>query len=92
MFKRSAFDTLLSRLLEPRRFIQVLAGPRQVGKTTLARQVMDAAGLPSHYASADAPTLRDRAWIEQQWDLGRLRARGGAALLVLSAAIPARRD
>jgi uncharacterized protein len=83
MFKRSAFLTLLSRLLEPRRFIQVLAGPRQVGKTTLARQVMDAAGIPAHYASADAPTLRDRTWIEQQWDLGRLRAREGDALLIL---------
>jgi predicted AAA+ superfamily ATPase len=55
--------------------LQVLAGPRQVGKTTLARQVMEALTLPSHYASADEPTLRDRAWIEQQWDLGRLRAR-----------------
>lgn len=83
MFKREAFQTLLSRLREPRRFIQVLAGPRQVGKTTLARQVMEAGGFSSHYASADAPTLRDRTWIEQQWDLGRLRAREGDALLVL---------
>jgi len=41
--------------------------------------------LPSHYASADEPTLRDRTWIEQQWDLGRLKAYGskGGALLVL---------
>lgn len=83
MFKRHAFQTLLSRLREPRRFIQVLAGPRQVGKTTLARQVMEAGGFLSHYASADAPTLRDRTWIEQQWDLGRLRAGEGDALLVL---------
>jgi predicted AAA+ superfamily ATPase len=74
---------LLSRIREPRKFIQVLAGPRQVGKTTLARQVMEAGGFMSHYASADAPTLRDRTWIEQQWDLGRLRAGEGDALLVL---------
>ncbi len=33
---------LLKRLKEKRRFLQVLAGPRQVGKTTLARQVMQA--------------------------------------------------
>lgn len=83
MFKRNAFQTLFSRLREPRKFIQVLAGPRQVGKTTLARQVMEAGGIPSHYASADAPTLRDRTWIEQQWDLGRLRAGEGDALLIL---------
>lgn len=35
------YSQLLSRVHEPRRFIQVLAGPRQVGKTTLARQVME---------------------------------------------------
>ena len=83
MFKRNVFQTLLSRLREPRKFIQVLSGPRQVGKTTLARQVMDAGGFLSHYVSADAPTLRDRTWIEQQWDLARLRAGEGDALLVL---------
>jgi len=78
-------DELLRRLKEQRRFIQVLAGPRQAGKTTLARQVMEAAKLPAHYASADEPTLRDRTWIEQQWDIARLKARDAklTALLVL---------
>ncbi|MEW6719974.1 MAG: ATP-binding protein [Thermodesulfobacteriota bacterium] len=77
------FRTLQSRLREPRRFLQVLAGPRQVGKTTLARQAMEALRIRSHYASADEPTLRDRAWIGQQWDIGRLKAAEGDALLVL---------
>lgn len=84
--KRShLYSQLLSRIDEPRRFIQVLAGPRQVGKTTLARQVMEAAGLPAHYASADEPTLRDQAWLEQQWDLARIKARNHpeGALLVI---------
>ncbi len=76
-FRRPTFATVLSRLRERRRFIQVLAGPRQAGKTTLARQVLDAAGLPSHYASADEPTIRDRAWIAAQWEIGRLRGAGG---------------
>ncbi|MFN6017859.1 MAG: ATP-binding protein [Verrucomicrobiota bacterium] len=76
MIKRlQLYSQLLSRVREPRRFIQVLAGPRQVGKTTLARQVMEASGLPAHYASADEPTLRDQTWLEQQWDLARLKAR-----------------
>ena len=84
--KRSELHSLLlDRVREPRRFIQVLAGPRQVGKTTLVRQVIEDCGLPVHYASADEPTLRDRAWLEQQWDLGRIKARGnpGGALLVI---------
>ncbi len=67
MFRRAQFDILRRRLGEPRRFIQVLAGPRQVGKTTLARQVMQAVSLPAHYASADTPTLQAPIWIEQQW-------------------------
>ncbi len=72
-------------MTEPRRFIQVLAGPRQVGKTTLARQMMAEKGVISHYATADEPTLRDRTWLEQQWETGRLRTRDQAtrAILVL---------
>jgi hypothetical protein len=85
MKRYQLYSQLLSRVREPRRFIQVLAGPRQVGKTTLARQVMEASGLPAHYASADEPTLRDQAWLEQQWDLARLKARNHpeGALLVI---------
>ena len=85
MKRTQLYTQLLSRLREPRRFIQVLAGPRQVGKTTLARQVMEASGLPAHYASADEPTLRDQAWLEQQWDLARIKARHHpeGALLVI---------
>ena len=86
MFKRSLYQTLQDRLQEARRFIQVLAGPRQTGKTTLARQVLESIDLPAHYAAADEPALRDRVWVEQQWELGRLRAEsseGRGALLVL---------
>ncbi len=83
-YRRPAFDLLLRRLREPRRFIQVLAGPRQVGKTTLALQVVEALDRPAHYASADDPVGRDTAWLEAQWDLGRLgagRRRGGVLVL-----------
>jgi hypothetical protein len=85
MVRTTLYDTLLRRLRAPRRFIQVLAGPRQAGKTTLARQVLEEVALPFHYASADEPTLRDRIWIEQQWGIGRLKARDHRkrALLVL---------
>jgi hypothetical protein len=86
MIRQAIHDELLKRLKEKRRFLQVLAGPRQTGKTTLARQVMAASPLPAHYASADEPSLRgDRTWLEQQWDLARLKARAAkaGALLVL---------
>lgn len=63
-FARPQAAELIRRLAEPRRFLQVIAGARQVGKTTLVGQVTEQAGLPSRYASADEPTLRGSQWIE----------------------------
>lgn len=34
--KRAQQEVHVQRLREPRRFIEVIAGPRQVGKTTIA--------------------------------------------------------
>jgi hypothetical protein len=59
----------------PRRFLQVVAGPRQVGKTTLVRQVLAELRLPAVQVSADEPSLRGRGWIEQQWEAARLLAK-----------------
>jgi len=39
--EREALAPLVARLKEPRRFLQVVAGPRQVGKTTLVRQALE---------------------------------------------------
>ncbi len=87
MYRRPAYQILLERLGEPRRFIQVLAGPRQVGKTTLVQQVLEGLSTPSHYASADEPVTKDRLWVEQQWDAARRLVSGPghapAAVLVL---------
>lgn len=85
-FIRPQAALLARRLEEPRRFIQAVAGPRQVGKTTLVGQVTQASGLPTRYASADGPTLREASWIEQQWEAARLEAQDagprGAALVL----------
>lgn len=74
---RVATQVLAERLLEPRRFLQVVAGPRQVGKSTLVQQVLEASALAHRIASADEPTLRGPAWIEQQRQAARLLARDG---------------
>jgi uncharacterized protein len=75
---------LAQRLAEPRRFLQVLAGPRQVGKSTLVQQVTGDLHLPVRYSSADEPTLRGADWIDQQWEAARLEATGKTgAVLVL---------
>jgi len=75
---------LADRLAEPRRFLQVVAGPRQVGKSTLVQQVTGDLRLPVRFVSADEPTLRGTEWIGQQWETARLEATGKAgAVLVL---------
>lgn len=71
MLKRQKLAVLQARLAEKRRFIQVVAGPRQVGKTTLVEMALGASPTPHHYASADNAGVAGRAWIEQQWEAAR---------------------
>jgi len=85
-YRRPVFNKILTRIREKRNFIQILTGPRQVGKTTLARQIINDYKSPIHYVSADEPTLRDRSWINQQWDIARLKiteVKKSDALLIL---------
>ena len=58
-FQRDYAAVLAARLGEQRRFLHVVAGPRQVGKTTLVQQVLAAFDRPSLFVSADEPALRD---------------------------------
>jgi len=83
-FQRPQAAVLAARLVEPRRFIQVVAGPRQVGKSTLVQQATETLPLPLRYASADEPMLRGPDWIAQQWEAARLLiASPEGAVLVL---------
>ena len=40
MYKRAEYQVITSRLKEPRKFIQVVMGPLQVGKSTVVKQVL----------------------------------------------------
>ena len=84
-FRRRVFDQLLFRVEESAERIQVVRGPRQVGKTTMVRQVLREVDLPTHYASADDPVLRDAFWLASEWEKGRrlARKRNGAAVLAI---------
>lgn len=75
MYKRPIYTDLIKRLKEKRLFIQVLAGPRQVGKTTLIQQVLSDIDIPSHFASADDVPNRSSIWLEQQWEIARLKTK-----------------
>lgn len=93
--ERDALLPLLARLQEPRRFLQVVAGPRQVGKTTLVRQALErlkqiaqnqpgSAPKAQHSASADGSGLQGQIWLSTQWQVARaLAAQAGSCVLVL---------
>ena len=84
IIQRKQAGVLRARLAEPRRFIQVVAGPRQVGKSTMVEQVVSALKVPVRSESADEPTLRGSEWIAQQWEAARseLDARKGGILVL----------
>ncbi|KQC07910.1 MAG: hypothetical protein APR62_05695 [Smithella sp. SDB] len=71
-FTRQLFYSLKDVLSKPTTVIHVLIGPRQVGKTTIARQIQESVNFPVIYASADSPVPLDAAWIETQWNLAQV--------------------
>ena len=68
MIIRSQSSDLIMRLQEPRRTIQVVAGPRQVGKTTLVKQVLQQLSTPSRFFNADGVEPDDKDWIAARWE------------------------
>jgi predicted AAA+ superfamily ATPase len=69
------------RLAADAPLIQVLVGPRQVGKTTGMRQLLARSPGPCHYANADDLLVADHTWLLEQWQRALLL--GDGALLVV---------
>lgn len=76
MFKRAEYERILQRVREPRRLIQVVTGPRQVGKTTVVHQVLEDSGIPGKLFNADAVPATQGNWIGQCWQRARLIMQG----------------
>lgn len=73
MFKRAQIKELESRIEEPRRRIQVVSGPRQVGKSTMVDQFFKESHVPGMQTSADAISPSDTYWISEVWETARSR-------------------
>lgn len=73
MSERPYIQQVITRLKEPRGFIQVLMGPCQVGKSTLTGQVLTRLNIPNLFVSADAVANTGEVWLEQQWETARLQ-------------------
>jgi len=73
MFERPYLKLVKARIEEPRKFIQVILGPRQVGKTTMVIQLLSQLSIPNLHESADAISATNSAWLVQVWESARLR-------------------
>ena len=80
-FERIAHLELLKKHLSiPHPPVQVILGPRQVGKTTAILHFLKGWAGPSFYHTADQVSPPDALWLEKQWDEARressLKGRG----------------
>lgn len=72
-YKRKQFEEVLNRINEPRSRIQVIVGPRQVGKSTLIAQVLEECTLPYDNYSADDVAGVSANWLAQIWEAQRMK-------------------
>lgn len=79
MFERPHLQRLIKIIKEPRKFIQVILGPRQVGKTTLVNQLIQKYTFESLVVSADAIGSSNIFWLEQQWEVARIKLKQSGA-------------
>lgn len=79
MYERSYLKQVKSRILEPRKFIQVILGPRQVGKTTMVNQLLSQLSISYVSESADAISATNSAWLMQVWETARLKMKASGA-------------
>ena len=71
MIQRAEIRELTERLKESRKFIQVIVGPRQVGKTTMVTQTLEQIHIPYLFFSADNIFASDE-WLAEKWQSTRL--------------------
>ena len=81
-YERSNVSVIKERINESRRFIQIVIGPRQTGKTTAVAQALKGFGHP--FLSVEATKNESNAdWLRAQWYRARRLASSGAALLAI---------
>ncbi len=77
-FKRKQLDVLINRTNQAQRFIQVLTGSRQVGKTTIIKQLCNSINIPYTYVIAESEA-NSTTWVIQQWETARLKFKNADA-------------
>ncbi|MDR2130617.1 MAG: AAA family ATPase [Odoribacteraceae bacterium] len=67
MYKRAEYQIIRRRLEEQRKCIQVVMGARQIGKSTVVKQVLKDLDAPYQLFSADNVPATNSAWISNCW-------------------------
>lgn len=83
MFQRALVAQLAQRLREPRKFIQIVVGPRQTGKTTAVVQALEQLTVQQHFVSADDPNLVSTEWLRNEWEQARALAKTREVILII---------
>ena len=71
MYKRTEYQSIKERIKESRKFIQVVMGARQIGKSTVVKQVLNDLDEPYRMFSADNVPTTNSAWISDCWAAAR---------------------
>ncbi len=72
-YRRQQLNVLKNRMAEPRRRMQIVMGPRQVGKSTLVGQFTEGTDVPFDFFAADAVSRYDTSWIPNRWQEARMK-------------------
>jgi len=83
MFRRILVSQLAERLKEPKKFIQIVVGPRQTGKTTAVVQALELLSVQRHFVSTDDPNLVSIEWLRNEWEQARALTKTGDAILII---------
>ncbi|MDR2108808.1 MAG: AAA family ATPase, partial [Coriobacteriales bacterium] len=85
MYVRKILKSIEKQINRPRSLIQVISGPRQVGKTTLARQLSERLEVKTVYVSADDTIAADVNWLDGIWQGARdsMRVSGEKELVLI---------
>ena len=73
MFKRTVFPLIKKRMQEPRRLIQIVSGPRQIGKTTTVRQALQECSCAFAYHVIEGGNRYRNDFISSAWNEARLK-------------------
>jgi len=79
MYERYYLQALEKRVKEINNHIQVLVGPRQVGKTTIIKQLLSKTDMPYVFESADSKQNLGELWIRQLWETARIRLKSSGS-------------